>query len=468
MLTLGKGHRLPVGVEFTDFELGYSVIDGRTLEHIEQFDTETGLPVADTQNETFEEKFGKATNIAFESLSELLPGKIEIAGEFRGEKRLTYSPVSRVILDYIDNEIWSKKIGWSYTGGQPDVEDNNEMADDIRQETFEKATTNINIAIKLGQRKDQLRQFWGDNTEARFTWIIQFFGPLYEKAQDRSSATKEFAPRLVQGIVNKNGGKKLAQDEVKLIWSVLGLMAVGFDYKFPIITPAFGPDDTEAYKNMCSAIGQYIWWSTAMKQRQETASDGQEPVDIMAQDDESGPHYTNDYNDILKSIQDSSGEAEFRMCFNTFNYVDSEGTDRMLVYKQPVDYREYKSSLDTSIKVGNWMLELASKKVNFHEFRIKRPDHPTDGLMLLQYIAWLSGRRWSKKTVEIPVTNLVEGKEITEIQKVSCKKMADKQVVDYHEKRLIELFWSLYNNQKDAGIIKRAPKINMEELEQNL
>lgn len=468
MLTLGKGHRLPVGIEFTDFELGFQVVDGRTLEHIEQLDGETGLPVADAQGESFEEKFSQITDQAYKSLTELLPGKVSIEGTFRGEKRIVERPVARIVLDYLDNEIWTKKVGWSFTKGKPDVEDNNELSDEIREEAFKKVTGNINLSIKLAQRREQLRHFWGENTDTRFMWIIQFFGPLYDKAADRSTATKEFAPRLVQGIIKKNGGKKLEQDEVKLIWSVLGLIAVGFDHRFPIIVPAFGPDDIAEYKAMCSAIGQYTWWSTAMKQRQETASDGQEPLDLMAEDDESGPHYTLDYADILRSIEDSSGEAEFHACFNTLHYTDDEGVDHTLVYKKPADYREYKNSLDTAVKVGNWFMLLAEKKVNLHQFRIKRPDHPTNGLMILQYISWLAGRRWTTKTIEVPVTNTIDGKQVTEIQKVSCKKMSDKQVIDYHEKRLIELFWSLYNNQKTEGIIKRAPSIDMKELEQNL
>jgi len=446
------------GIDFKDFELGFTVFTEGQSKYIEKFDDSS------TEYGSWQEMLEKEEqNIVNkppidERMSMALEDSIYTLNILLGE----YGPR---IVNLLENRINKSVILFYKNDGDEELRSQNfEMVTDYSHTISSDLIRWFTISSKLVERIEKLREFWGDNTDKYVKYIIEVSVPCYTKigcpanwtekigqefvkhedleVKEKASAlTLELGNKLIKTISSKHK-RKVAKEEARLIFSLLGLLSIGFNASFPIMNI---PLEREDFISFCQAVNKYSWWSLFSKQRVESVTDGEEPLDLQEKDSIDGPHYTLDYSDLIRMIQNSNGEYEFNMCYNTYTY-ESDGVEKQIFYKKN-SYEESTKSLKEAEKIGNWMQNLFLKEINFHNFRVRKEGHRWNGLSILQVIDFSAGKRYTNKKVSI-VCN--EGEEPEEVK---CKKMSEKILVDFHEKKLRELFWGLYKDQQLKGII---------------
>lgn len=477
--------RLPPGVEYADFVAGYSIIDGKTEGYVEQFkfDVEGDIvAVSDTQEESFDDKFSAATELALKNLGAIMTQKVTLTRHNKdGSKSEVSKPIACLFMDAIDNHVWAQKIHWMHDDGLDGRACNEDMFDTIREEVFAHVIKQLNLSTRLTTARENLREHWGEFTDARFSIMVHSFH--FNKHIEAGAQVQDYAQRFIKALSKKEGGRPITQGENKLIWNVFFALSE-FDKRFPLINVTWDRQDKELYKKgICGNLGKHIFWTLAAKRRHETPMDSKEPADLVEEGAANGPVYTSDFSDILAAVERSSGEHEFNECYLTYNYEDKDGVQQQRIYRRPTDYYEYAESLKVGIRVGNWIVAQFEKGENFHTYRWNAPITTKvdmykrvggqrilykkagdtigykafNGLGILQYIQFLAGRRY--KTILMEAIPGVEYHEniMDPSGLVRVKRSTKKFLLDYHEKLLMKMFWDFYRLQQKAGVI--APKV---------
>ena len=264
MLTLGKDRRLGVGVEYTDFQLGYQIVDGRLMEYLEkrshvndEWTKETwgADAVEDSETDftpkTLEERYHEEVSKLFLSVREFYPESTPMEFVVKGQKITRNFSQGKLLLDYIEQIVSSQNIAWATEAdGKPNREDNKELSDDLRDELFVDIMKQVNLGTKLGQRYKELSGYWGDALPVRFSWAVQYFSKIFKDRGNDENLVQEFAPKFIKVIESKTN-KKVSKEEGKLIWSLLGLINAGFNPRAPILHASFDSEDRDSFKAVC-------------------------------------------------------------------------------------------------------------------------------------------------------------------------------------------------------------------------
>jgi hypothetical protein len=486
--------RLPAGVEYTDFVAGYSIIDGKTEGHVEQFtfDVEGDIvAVSDTMTESFDDKFSAATELALKNLSAIMSQKVTLMRHHKdGTTSALSKPIACLFMDAIDNHVWAQKIHWMHDDGLDGRACNEDMFDSIREEVFAHVIKQLNLSTRLTTARENLREHWGEFTDARFDIMVNKFH--FNKHVELGAQVQDYVGRFLKSLSKKQGGRPVTQAENKLVWNVFFALSE-FDKRFPLVNVTWDRQDKELYKKgICGNLGKHIFWSLAAKRRHETPMESKEPADLVTDGAANGPVYTSDFSDVLAAVERSSGEHEFNESYLTYNYEDKDGVMQQRIYRRPTDYFEYAQSLKVGIQIGNWIVHQFESGENFHTYRWsapivtksdiykrvggKRVLHKKagetigykafNGLGILQYIQFLAGRRYKTILMEPQFEKNIDGnlvpveyhESITDASGlIRVKKSTKKFLLDYHEKLLMKMFWDFYRLQQSSGVI--APKV---------
>lgn len=457
-------------VEFTDFQLGYQIINehSRKLadyylfnrseednaafnesiieEEVEGLPFDLRLSMKKGWDQKFKERMSSAALIIAELITISATKKVTTPD---GIKEVVY-PLNNFLLNYVEHMVTKLKIIWN--NDYDAREQNFEMVGDISESLIKTIIRNINISAKLYNLRETFREFWGDSTDIRFEWTINRFAPEYVKIRTSeeddsildekcSNYTIATAKEFIKALNFKLNRKNCSSEEYRAIFRLFGLLSVGFDHNFPITNFGLNSEDKDSWRRLLGALGRYIWWSIASRNIEENVKESQEPLDLVNEDSLRGPHYTLDFDDMCRMIQNGSGEDCFKECFNTFVFTNENGEEQHRYYKSTSDANEYKRSVEQATKLITSLQAIYLAKRNLHKYRVQRTDHPCFGMSFLQMIDYYAGKRYFVKKI------IIEGEEI------DCKKMSPKILVDYHTKQLQQMFWSAYRSQQEEGII---------------
>lgn len=478
-------HDSNIGIEYTDFSLGFSVIPehSRRLADYYIFNRAAEEAEKDTDNQieeltrawdiedrlarkkTFDTRFNDKISEAVIAISDIIKTTEVISITTPNGAKTVERSLNSFLLNYIEHLVTRVKIIWNDEFDA--YEKNIDLAQEISEELMNYIVRQINISSKLYALRNEFTEFWGDSTKVRFDWTVGRFAPEYvairtSEEEDStidakcSAYTLATAKEFVKALNLKLKRKQCSSEEYRSIFRLFGLLSVGYDKDFPITDLGLDKNNKEIWRSLLSAVSKYVWWSISNRRREENIStDGKEPLDLVQEDTLRGPHYTLDYDDMCRMIQDGSGEDSFKECFNTFSFTNNEGKEEHRYYKT-TDSREYKNSFEQSIKLLESLQKLYLNNVNIHKYRIQNSSHPCFGLGFLQTIEYYQGKRFHIKKV------IVDG------EKVDCKKMSPRVLIDYHAKSVREMFWSVYKLQQEAGIIPVTDNVKSAEIAEEM
>ena len=153
----------------------------------------------------------------------------------------------------------------------------------------------MNLSIRLTNYKNQLEAFWGDATKTRFEYIVKIFH--FDKNLDFAQQVKNHS-NTFQKALKVKVGRDIGDDERRIIYGLFWALSE-FDKEFPLIDATWPRDDSEAYKGICRNLGKQIFWALAQKKRHDTPMETKEPLQIISEDEGTGPHYLGDHGDEL-------------------------------------------------------------------------------------------------------------------------------------------------------------------------
>jgi len=439
---MGRGFNSTT-LDLSDFQVGYSIVDGRTLQY-ESRVGEDGEEISYTQTISFEEKYNRAVEEVLDTLN--TTNFLSI-----GDKRIA---AGLYIGACIDSSINKLKIAWYGLKEDGDMgnEANNEIMDELRQELFQEYIQKLQISWQLASRREQLREFWGENTDKRLNYLVGMYAT--KQAQADQETTRTNVMDFINKLNKKLERKRTEGSEYKLIWSIFGLLSIGYDPSFPIILSTHDRDNKDAYRKICSAIGQYIFWSLAEKKQHDTEWDGEEPGPVYKSEDEDHK-YERDFSTWEKMAREGSAEPWLHMCYSNYEYQDTEGNEHQILYRRATDSKELTASIDVGTKALAWLSKLYLSGCNLQSYRLNRPGHITDSFTLANYIKYLGGKL-IVNTKQVKVGN----------ETIDCKTYSSQILLAYQFKKLWGAYWSMWQDQVDKGIVIKTIKSNRLQLVQ--
>lgn len=422
-------NRLPAGISYSDFAHGFHIIDLRTENEMVQLNQETGLPI-DILSVPFEQD---ETNLSFDDKMQLrIMEALEVF-------KLFVEPADAWI-QLLNDKINKPVIAWAYNNGMPDIAINQEMLDEVIQETKKEVIKVLTFASRIQANNKLLSTEWGDKTESRIQWLITSTRKL--KAVTPVPESKDIISMLIEKMIQ---AKIPVKGLTKIISSIIGLAYSYADTDIKIKFTDNEANNVEIYNNVRNATHNYIWWHFIERMYNETPTEGEEPVELIQRDELSGPYYEQDYDSMLATTERSSGEKEFNECFSVSSYIDEQTKEeKMNIYKKP-SYEEYRLSLRTSIKLGNLLLSYFNQGKNFSNFIPPKKINPNN-LTLLEFLQSYAGKRYHIEMIDI------EGALFP------LKKYTNKVLIDYHAFRVMEFFWNVYNEQEEKGMFRSKKK----------
>lgn len=321
----------------------------------------------------------------------------------------------------------------------------NGLAKDLMQEAIKAISYNSRIS----KHRETMMKVWGEHFPRRWEWLLK-------NVNDHQASMK--SGEMISAIFNKLKKSNISFAGLeKTIPSVIGLL-----YNKPATLPEncwflYTGDETkdlEIYNRVRKATQKFLWWSLVEKMKFENQTESKEPLDLIQEEEAKGVQYTKDYDEMERDERDGNNEKSFNQCFNTFTFNDKTGEEQQVFYKNP-SKTEYDKSLALATKLGNLVLGYFNDGYSLETTRPSKRINP-DNYTVLDFLMAKQGRRYKQQIEDFRYHNGVEEVE----EKIYKKVFTEKKLIDLHANRLMDLFWGLWRDQVDKGLIKKKPKLD--------